>query len=64
MVPSEHTFVKVNDSQTKAVVKVKGLDILPRCLVLKSPDREKLGEGKMNDYPLSYTLVTQLGHTV
>lgn len=43
---SEHMFVNVNDSQTKAV-KAKGADILPRCSVLMSPDKEKLGTGKM-----------------
>lgn len=47
MVHSEHAFAKMNSSQTKATMKVKGADILPRHLVLRSPHREKLGTGKM-----------------
>lgn len=45
-------------------MKAKGTDILPRHLVLTSTYREKLGAGKVNDCPLSYTLVTQLGHNL
>ena len=64
LVHIECMFTKMHEPMTKAVMKAKRAGILPRCLVLMSASREKLGMGKMNDCPLSYTLVTQLGYAV